>query len=436
MSKLPLEGIRVLSITVSFAGPWGSMMLGDLGAEVIRVESIQHFPATTRALMLKVPASAMRPGSYYHRLYADSEAGSRHWDRFAYFTRFARNQLSCCIDLDRPQGTDVFRRLVQVSDVFYENNAVGVMEKLGITYPTLKQWNPRIIYLSNPGFGNSGPYKNFLGFGVNMEALTGHTWLRGYSDSDHPMHNTGVYHMDASAGAAGVFAVLIALHYRNRTGKGLYMDMAGAETVIPHFGEAIMDYTMNRRVQRTLGNRDIHSAAPSGCYRCRGEPDEWVCITISSDEEWRAFCRAIGSPPWTSDERFADSMGRLRNHDELDKLIEEWTGRHDKYEVMVILQQAGVPAGPVIGDKDAHRDPQLISRHFFEVVNHRETGVHIYPGFLWKYSRMPMSVRQPPVCLGEHNEYVFRDILHLDDREKADLEAKQIIGGDVYVDYK
>ena len=435
MPKLPLEGIRVVEITVVWAGPFACMMLGDLGAEVIRVESIQHFPSSTRGLMLKIPPSAMKAGSYYHRQYLDSEVGRRPWDRFAYFNRTARNKLSCCLDLRQPQGINVFRRLVQVSDVFYENNAVGVMEKLGITYAVLSQWNPRVIFVSNPGFGNTGPYKDYLGFGVNIEAVTGHTWLRGYDDQDHPLNNTAVYHMDAAGGAAGVFAVLTALHHRNRTGKGLYIDMAGAETAIPHFGEAIMDYVMNRRVQRTVGNRDIHGAAPCGCYRCRGGPDEWVCITITSDEEWRAFCQAIGSPAWAFEERFADVLGRLRHQDDLDRLIQEWTSRHDKYEVMVILQEAGVPAGPVIGDKDAHRDPQLISRHFFEVVNQRETGVHIYPGFLWKYSKTPMRVRRPPVCLGEHNEYVFRELLHMAEDERADLEAKQIIGGDAYLDY-
>jgi len=434
MARLPLTGTRVVDITVVWAGPFGAMMLGDLGAEVIRVESIHHFAAATRGVMMRPPPSAMRFGSYYYRQYANGEGGKRPWNRIAYFNRHARNKLSCCIDLTRPQGMDVFRRLIEVSDVFYENNAVGVMAKLGITYEALSAWNPRIIHLSNPAFGNTGPYKGYLGFGVNIEAVTSHTWLRGYADSAHPMHNTNVFHMDAVAGATAVFAILTALHCRNRTGKGTYIDMAGAETSIPHFGEALMDCAMNGRVQRTVGNRDVHGAAPCGCYRCRGGPDEWVCIAISSDDEWQALCRAMGSPLWSSDERFATALGRLRHHDELDRLIEEWTSRHDKYEVMFIVQKEGAPAGPVISDKDAHRDPQYVSRGFFEVVNHGETGVHIYPGFLWRYAGTPMSVRQPPVRLGEHNAYVFREVLKMSEEESAALQKDQIIGGEDYIE--
>jgi crotonobetainyl-CoA:carnitine CoA-transferase CaiB-like acyl-CoA transferase len=280
----------------------------------------------------------------------------------------------------------------------------------------------------------SGPYKYYVGLGLNFEGMTGHTWLRGYPDRDHPMHNTPLYHMDASGGACGAFAVLAALHYRNRTGKGQYIDIAGAETVIPHFGEAFMDYTMNRRVQRSVGNRDIHGAAPCGCYRSRGGPDEWVVITVGSDEEWQGLCRAMGNPPWSSDKRFSDVLGRWKNQDELDRLIEEWTNRHDKYETMIVFQKEGVPALPVIGARDAHHDPQLTARGFLEVISHRETGVHLYPGFQWKYSKTPMRVRRPPVCLGEHNEYVFREVLHMAEDEKAELEAKQIIGGDAFVE--
>ena len=434
MARLPLTGIRIVDITVVWAGPFGAMMLGDLGAEVIRVESIQHFAANTRGVMMRPPPSAMRPGGYYYRQYADGEVGKRPWNRIAYFNRHARNKLSCCMDLTRSQGMDVFRRLIEVSDVFYENNAVGAMAKLGISYEALRGWNPKIIYLSNPGFGNTGPYRDYLGFGVNIEAVTGHTWLRGYADADHPMHNTNVFHMDAAAAASAVFAILTALHYRSRTGKGTYIDMAGAETSIPHFGEALMDYTMNGRVQRTVGNRDIHGAAPCGCYRCRGGSDEWVCMTINSDEGWQSFCHAMGSPSWSKDERFTDALGRLRYHDELDRLIEEWTIHHDKYEAMVVLQKAGVAAGPVIGDRDAHRDPQYVSRDFFEVVNHRETGVHLYPGFLWRYAKTPMSVRQPPVALGEHNDYVFREVLNMPEDEIAALEKEQIIGGEDYIE--
>jgi len=211
----------------------------------------------------------------------------------------------------------------------------------------------------------------------------------------------------------------------------MYIDMAGGETAIPHLGQAVMDYTMNRRVQRTIGNRDIHGAAPCGCYPCRGGPDEWMTITVNNDDEWRGFCRAIGNPPWTREGRFADVLGRWKNQDELDSLIAEWAIRHDKYEAMAMLQREGVPAGPVINDDDAVHDGQLLARGFFQPLTHRETGAHLYPGVLWKYSRTPLSLRTPPCCLGEHNDYVFKQLLGMSDEQVAALEKDNFaIGGD------
>ncbi len=410
------------------------MILADMGAEVIRVESIQRFPSGTRGLMMRPPQALLRPETDWGRRLADMEATERPWDRDASFNRHARNKLSCCINLKDPKGKEVFKRLVKVSDVFIENNAAAVTEKLGLTYPVLSEWNPRIIYINNPAWGMTGPYKDYIGFGANVEATTGHAWIRGYPDSSHPMHNTVVYHMDASSGGCGALAVLLALYYRNRTGNGQYIDMAGAETAMAHFPENILEYTMNNRVQRTVGNRDIHGAAPCGCYRCRGGDDEWVSISVTSDEEWQGFCRAIGNPHWAREERFADADGRWKSHDELDQRIGEWTIKHEKYEVMHALQREGVPAGPVINPKDAVSEPQLNARGFFEVLNHRETGVHLYPGVLWKYSKTPMSLRTPPCCLGEHNEYVFKEVIGMSGEEIAELEEKQVIGGDAYIE--
>jgi crotonobetainyl-CoA:carnitine CoA-transferase CaiB-like acyl-CoA transferase len=172
--------------------------------------------------------------------------------------------------------------------------------------------------------------------------------------------------------------------------------------------------------------------APQGVYRCRGE-DRWVAISVSSDNEWQALCRALGDPPWCKEERFATAMGRLENQDDLDNYIEEWTCCHDNYEVMYILQKEGVSAGPVLDHRDAYHDAQLASRGFFEVVNHREAGTHLYPGMLWKMNKTPLSIRKPPPCLGEHNDYVFKDVIGMPEDEIAKLEKEQIIGGDEYL---
>ena len=189
-----------------------------------------------------------------------------------------------------------------------------------------------------------------------------------------------------------------------------------------------MDYTMNQRIQKSLGNRHF-SSAPCGCYSCKGD-DRWVNIVVSSDKEWESLCQALGDPPWTKEERFSDALSRWKNQGELDKLIEQWTLRHDHYEVMHILQKKGVPAGPVMDQRDAYNDPQLKERGVFEQVTQADCGTHLYPGMLFKMSKTPCGIRRPPVRLGEHNEYVYKQVLGVSDREYAELEKAGHIGMD------
>jgi crotonobetainyl-CoA:carnitine CoA-transferase CaiB-like acyl-CoA transferase len=331
------------------------------------------------------------------------------------------------MDLTRPGGKELFKRLIAMSDVFLESNAPHVVENFGLTYDVLKEVNPKLIMLSMPGFGSSGPYKYYRALGVHQEGFIGHTYLRGYPDSD-PSTTSTLYHADEASGASAALAVLMALHYRNRTGKGQYIDMSQAEATMPHLGEAIMDYSMNRCVQSSVGNR-LPGAAPCGCYRCQGE-DRWINITVTSDEEWQGLCRVMGNPEWTRDERFTDSLSRDRNQDDMDTLIEEWTGQNNHYDLMFRLQKEGVPAGPVIFEDDAYTDPHLKERNFFQEVTHQECGTHMYPTFGFRMSRTPNSIRRPPVRLGEHNEYVYKELLKVSDQEYHQLEEEGHIGMD------
>ena len=197
---------------------------------------------------------------------------------------------------------------------------------------------------------------------------------------------------------------------------------------MPHIGEAIMDYSMNKRVQDCMGNR-APGAAPCGCYRCQGE-DRWINITVTSDEEWEGLCRAMGEPEWTRQEKFADSLGRDRNQDEMDSLIGQWTEKHNHYDLMFQLQKEGVPAGPIIFEDDAYTDPHLKARDFFEEVTHAECGTHMYPGYGFRLSRAPNSIRRGPVRLGEDNEYVYKQVLKVSDEEYRQLEEEGYIGMD------
>jgi crotonobetainyl-CoA:carnitine CoA-transferase CaiB-like acyl-CoA transferase len=208
----------------------------------------------------------------------------------------------------------------------------------------------------------------------------------------------------------------------------MFIDMAQTEATMIQLGEAIMDFTMNRRITERTGNRDLYGAI-QGCYRCLGE-DRWVCITIRTDEEWEGFCRALGNPDWTREEKFADALSRWHHHDELDKHIEEWTKRHNHFAVMNMLQKEGVAAGPVEHPDDAYNDQQMKERNFFEQITHPECGTHLYPGIPFRMSRTPNRIRYPATRLGEHNEYVYKELLGISEEEYAKLEKEGHIGMD------
>jgi len=426
MSKLPLEGIRVTAISVVWAGPFTTQLLADWGAEVIRVESIHHFTPITRGFpFARPPKAVVESRKTWITGYPQWDPGDRPWNCYPIFQAHGRNKLSCTMDLRQVKGQELFKKLVAKSDIVVENNPPETMEKLGITYEALKAVKPDIIMVSMPGYGSTGPHRNYRALGANLDESCGHTWLRSYRGMD-PSSASYILGSDASAGAHGAFAALAALRYRKRTGKGQFIDLAQTETFMPYLAEAIMDYTINRRVQDTLGNRHPFMA-PHGCYRCQGE-DRWVVIAVASDEEWHGLCRAMGSPDWAKDEKFADASSRYQNQDDLDRFIEEWTSQHDHYAVMFALQREGVAAGAVMDDRDAFQDPHLKDRGFFEKLTHPDAGTHLYPGIMWKMSKTPNAIRTPPCCLGEHNEYVYKKLLGISDKEYAQLEKEGHIG--------
>ena len=425
MAVLPLSGIRVLDFTVVWAGPYATMMLADHGAEVIRVESLQHFPSLTRGLVPRPPAALLANATHLLAGYPDWEPGERPWNRHPMFNFHARNKLSMTVDLTRPEGHDIARQLVTLSDVIVENNSLGVMARLGLDYDTLRGWKPDIIYVAMPSFGCTGPYRTFQGFGSNVEALCGLTAIRGYADLDLRA-STPVYYMDAASGAGAAFAVLCALHYRQRTGQGQFIDFAQAENMLPHIGEFFMDAAMNGRDAAPMGNHHP-TMAPHNCYPCQGE-DTWLVIAVATDAEWQRLYHALGNPTWATAKKFATLHGRLQHQDELDCHLAVWTATLDARTAMEHLQAHGVAAGMVFSEPEAYADPHLNARGFFETVTHRECGTHRYPGMLWKMSKMPSSIRSAACCLGEHNDYVYRDLLGMSDAEITRLRQEGHIG--------
>ena len=365
----------------------------------------------------------MRPGGAFGASFPDGDTGERSYNRFAYYNEVNRNKYAITLDLTKPLGVQVFKKLVKVSDVVVENFTPRVMANFGLDYPALKQINPDIIMVSISGYGQDGLYRDYVAYGQGIEAMAGFSRLTAYPDGE-PL-KPGIAYADASSGLFAAFAILATLRYRSLTGKGQYIDLSMREALTPLLGEFIMDYTMNRRATRAVGNRHPFMA-PHGCYRCRGE-DKWVVIAIASDDEWRSLCRVMGDPTWTRDERFSDILSRWQNEDELDRLIEQWTSHHDHYELMHSLQQAGVKAGAVLNVAELVEDPHLGERGFFEPLSHPEAGTHLYPGVSWKMSRTPGSFRLPAPCFGEHNEYVFGQLLGLSADEILRLAEEGVI---------
>lgn len=425
---LPLEGVRILSQGIVWAGPFGTMILADLGADVIEIESIQHLNPT-RTAMRHLPDILMQGptgAGYFNR---DNSEG--FWNRAATFNYAKRGHRSLTLDLLRQEGLDLFYALVREADVFLENNAADVVEDLKIDYSQLSAVNPRLIMVRFPGFGITGPYKYFKGYGATMEAIVGHTMLRGYRDSD-PSATPPIYHGDPTAGSTIAFAIQAALYARERTAEGQLIDLSQGEAVVHHLSYALMDAFMNDRIQEHWGNRHPWMA-PYGIFPCRGD-DRWLALAVDSDEAFIALCGEMGRPDLAADPRFVDGVSRYRHQDEIEPLIGEWTRQHDDRDLMQRLQAVGVMATLVAHQPEMFDDPQLRDREFFIELDHPDIGRRRYPGPIARFEVTPLvPVRGPAPRLGQHNREVLQGILHLDDAQYQRLSDEQLIG-DTYLE--
>ncbi len=437
--RLPLDGLRVLDMTVVWAGPSCTMHLSDLGAEVIRVDNAWLFPPATRGNQPRPPADMLVDLGPLGGGYAGMNTDGRPWNKHGMWSAQARNKLSCTLDIRRPEGREAFLRLVEKCDVFVENNSAPTLDKLGIGWDVLHARNPRLIVVRMPPMGLGGRYSNYVGFGASFEALCGLTRLRGYRDDD-PTTTSAAFHMDPTTGAAGTFAVFCALRRRERTGVGELVEFSQGENMMHHIGEYLIDARMSG-VDRGPGGNRHPNRAPQGCYRCvddtaddgdrpGGGRDRWVVISVGTDEEWQALCEAMGRPDLLVDERFASLEERLRHHDELDELLGAWTSTQERWEVVNRCQTAGVPAGPVYDEADTMADRHLRERDFFRPQGSADVGQWEFPRHQWRWDGPDM--RWGPICrLGVDNDYVLREVAGLSEEEMADLDA----GGHLSLDF-
>jgi benzylsuccinate CoA-transferase BbsF subunit len=416
-APLPLSGYRILELTEGFAGPWAAALLGDLGAEVWKIEAIQRMDQTRGQVR-----PSRSEGSYN---YPDNRIPERPWNAAMPFVRGNRNKLSLTLDLSRPEGIAVFKRMVRVADVVMTNMVTGVPEKMGIDYGTLRALRPDLILLMSCGFGTSGPYARYVAMAGSMDAASGHLWLRNYAGAD-PSEITYSSHLDSVNAVTSAYAILTALYHRAQTGEGQFIDISGCESFMPHLGEAILDHALNGRVRTSLGN--AHAAfAPHAVYRCAGD-DDWIAIAVTTDAEWTSLCALMDRPELAADPRFATTIARLRNRAAIDRLIAAWTRDHDHRRLARRLQEAGVPAGAVLNMKEVLEDPHIRARGFLETMEGPDFGSLEMNGVAWKMSATPGGIRLIPPPLAAHNDYAYREVLGIPEDEIRAMENAALIG--------
>ena len=390
--KLPLEDIRVVDFTAAAAGPHVTQWLGVMGAEIIKVES---------------------------NIRSDGLREHKPW-----FAALNHSKKSIALNMRKPRAVELAKELVKLSDIVTENFGGSVLERWGMGYSELKKVKSDIIVYSCSGYGRTGPFKESPAFAPIIDAFSGLTYMNGYTNGE-PVNMGSMGWTDLLSGMHGVFAILAALYHRKNTGEGQYIDLSMCEQLIACIPEAVIDYSMNGRIRERAGNGD-NVMAPHGIYRCKGE-DKWVAIAVSDEEEWMAFCNVIGNPDWTKKDEFSDQLSRWKNQEELNILIQEWTVSHSHYEVMSLMQNAGVMAGACLSIPELVEDCHLNERDFYIDIEDSEEGRLHLARLPWKIRDIPEGNYKPAPSLGEHSDYIFKELLGLNEEEIIRLEKEEVI---------
>lgn len=397
--RYPLEGIKVADFEWVAAGPFSTGYLADYGAEVIRIES------------------STNPDMYR---FGESKDGKPGLNKSLLFGMINSNKRSFQVNMKHPRVMDVIRPILEWADVVAENFRPGTMEKWGLDYEGVKKINPKIIMVRSCVQGQTGPRGHISGFGLHLNALGGFTASTGWADRPGiPPH---MAYTDCTAPVTQATAIIAAMMYRERTGKGMYIDLSQMEASLNFMAVPILDYQANGRILQRCGNYEP-DLAPYAAYECAGE-DRWCTICVTNEDEWKAFCKVIGDPEWTKEAKFATMEARKAHEEELDALVNEWTRQQDARDVMNSMQTAGVPAGVVANCKDIVEDPQFIARDFFTttVSGINDDGIRFRPAY--RLSSLDYDIKHDPApCIGEANDYVCKDIIGLDDKTYEELKA-------------
>jgi crotonobetainyl-CoA:carnitine CoA-transferase CaiB-like acyl-CoA transferase len=411
MARPPLDGIRITDFTWVWAGPYCTLQLAHLGADVIRIETRTR-PCVTRVIP---PFPDGKPGGL---------------NRSGYFNQYNQGKRSLTLNFKDPEAHEVARRLIAKSDVVINNFAHGVIDKMGFGYEAVRKIKPDIIMASLTGYGDTGPYRDYIAYGPAQVPLSGLSALTGYRGWP-PMH-AGFSYADPNAGVHGAFAILAALFHRAKTGDGQYIDMSQWECAMGVLAEGILEYTMNGREPERIGNEDP-LMAPHSIYRCRDRPDkvmglvvdQFVAIAVADDAEFARFANAIGKAVLSSAAKFATLTARKANEEELNRIVEQWTATRTAVEVARVLQEAGVAAAVVADNKFlSEEDPHLRNRNYFVYNEHPEVGTRQHCGMPWKLSRTQTTVQSAAPCIGQHTDEVMTQVLGYSTDEVAKLRMQ------------
>ena len=405
MTDGPLAGVRVTEFTSAWAGPYATCLLGFLGAEIIKVESMRRIDHA-RVVSFTTASDFSNP------------------NKSPVFNSLNLNKQSVCLNLTQPRAVEIAKRLIGKSDVVVENMRPGVIGRLGLDYQAAREVKPDIIYLSSSSCGQTGPDREHVGYAPNFASAAGLSYVTGYPDWPPSILSGAI---DLRSATTAAFSIVAALLCHQRTGKGQYIDLASQETIVMLNSNALMDYLMNGRVQTRRGNRDIYDRmAPHNCYRCRGD-DKWISIAVATDREWQALCGAMGKPELAEDERFAEAESRWNHQEELDRILGDWCADKDDHRLMNELQRVGVAAAPSLSNQALYEDPHLEERGIFLQVDHPHLEKDWVLAPPCSFSETPASIRRHAPSLGEHSQQIFEQLLGMSPAEIESLKEEQVI---------
>jgi len=399
----PLAGLRVLDFCRVLSGPWAAQLLGDLGAEVIKIEK----PETGDDFRAVPPHLKDKDG--------------KPTRESALYLSTNRNKKSLSLDISKPACREVAMHLAAKCDVVLENFRAGLMQSHGLGYETLSADNPGLIYCSISSFGQSGPYAQRAGYDSTFQAYSGMMNMTGHRDGDPgdgPIR-TGPSLCDVNAGMYAVVAVLSALHHRGKTGRGQYIDLAMLDTTLAMVSHQVMSYLVDGKDAPRVGNGSPYGS-PTGLFHCT---DGLIMVTAADDDSFVKFCTVLDVPELARDERFRERPGRIAHNKELMALLDGYTRHRGRNELLDALRAQGLPCAPVNNSAEAYADPQVRHRDMVRELPHPVAGTLRMVANPLRFSDTPLTRYDPPPLLGEHSEQVLRSLLGLSTEDIDKLRA-------------